>query len=395
MLKRSWKRILGRASATSALCLLLTTGAWAAPSFKVLHAFGKRTDGAGLWSSVAFDKQGNLYGTTSGGGAYAYGTVFQLKPGSNGKWNENLLRSFRNNDPNGDDPNGGLVIDASGHLYGTTLTGGPDHDGVVFEMTSGPHGWKEKVLAPGGSWASVAMDRTGKFYGTTETTVFELLSGSGGWSENVIHRFTGQHDGGGAFAGLILDAVGNLYGTTEGGGFHLGGTVYKVWHTASGWKEQVLHSFPAFSTDGHTPGVGSLIVDGSGSLYGTTAGGGCCGGVIFKLAPGKDGRWKETILYEFQGGADGFEAGAGVVRDPAGNLYGTTINGGSGCGCGVVYKLAPNPKGKWTYTVLHTFGGIDGAQPDANLILDSNGNLYGTTATGGVNGGGVVFELTP
>jgi uncharacterized repeat protein (TIGR03803 family) len=369
----------------------------------VLHAFGAGKDGAGLWSSVVFDKTGNLYGTTSGGGAYGYGTVFQLRPGSNGKWSESLLRSFRNNDPNGDDPNGGLIFDTTGHLYGTTLVGGPDHDGVVFEMTSGSHGWKEKVLHAGGSWASVVMNRIGNLYGTTEKTVFELTPGTEGWTETILYTFcskTNCRDGTGAFAGVILDAGGNLYGTTEGGGAYKAGTTYEIRHTSSGWTEQVLHSFPAFSQDGQVPGVGALVFDASGNLYGTTNQGGTntcfagCG-TIFRLMQGTDGHWKETILYNFKNGSSGFGPGAGVVMDKSGNLYGTTIYGGSGCGCGVVYKLAPGAKGKWAYTVVHTFTGNDGAQPDANLILDSEGNLYGTTATGGANGGGVVFELTP
>ena len=250
------------------------------------------------------------------------------------------------------------------------------------------------------------MDKAGNLYGTAPYggsynagTIFELTPGSGGWKETVLYAFcqgTSCADGRSPFAGLILDLAGNLYGTTyTGGAYKVGGTVYQLKPTSGGWEEQVLHSFDNNGTDGMTPGWGSLIMDAKGSLYGTTAGGGCCGGVVFRLTPGSDGRWKETILYHFQGGANGFEAAAGVVMDKAGNLYGTTIAGGSGCDCGVVYKLAPGAKGKWTYKVLHTFMGYDGAQPDANLILDDNGNLYGTTATGGVYGAGVVFELTP
>jgi len=138
----------------------------------------------------------------------------------------------------------------------------------------------------------------------------------------------------------------------------------------------------------------TLVLDSEGRLYGTTDVGGATGnGTIYRLTPQSGGRWKETILYSFKGGAGGQEPSAGVVMDQAGNLYGTTIGGG--CGCGVVYKLAPQAGGKWKYTLLHTFVGSDGAQPDANLILDGKGNLYGTTATGGAGGAGVAFELTP
>jgi len=138
-------------------------------------------------------------------------------------------------------------------------------------------------------------------------------------------------------------------------------------------------------------------MDSSGSLYGTTSGGGaftsqCSCGTVFKITPGSNGKWKETILHSFTLGAGGEGPSAGVVMDNAGNLYGTTSAGGSSCGCGLIYKLAPGSNGKWTYTVLHRFTGADGAGPNANLILDSNGNLYGTTTTGGA---GVAFELTP
>jgi len=384
-------RALVVATATLSFC----ASAHSAPKYKVLHAFGKANDGAGLWCSLLIDAAHNLYGTTSGGGPHNGGTAFKLMPHSGGNWAEILVHSFPSFPADGGGPNGGLILDPTGHLYGTTLQGGPQHDGTIFELSDGGNGWEETMVHAGGSWASVTRDGVGDLFGTTETSVFELVQGSHGWNKTVLHRFTGGRDGGGAFAAVILDAAGNLYGTTEGGGAHNGGTVYEVEHAVRGWHEKVLHSFEVNYKDGHTPGVGALVLDASGNLYGTTAGGGCCGGVVFRLKPQTDGRWKETILYEFQGGANGFEAGAGVVMDKAGNLYGTTIAGGSGCGCGVVYKLSPGARGKWTYTVLHTFSGGDGAQPDANLILDDKGNLYGTTATGGAYGGGVVFEIIP
>jgi uncharacterized repeat protein (TIGR03803 family) len=195
------------------------------------------------------------------------------------------------------------------------------------------------------------MDKAGNLCGTTETTAFELSLSSGGWKETVLHRFgIRKSDGAAPFAGLILDTSGNLYGTTERGGIGCAGqgcgVVYEIQHTASGWHEKVLHYFDNNGNDGVTPGWGALIMDAMGSLYGTTASGGCCGGTVFKLTPGADGRWKETILYDFQGGAGGLEPAAGVVMDQAGNLYGTTISGGT-C-CGVVYKLPPGAKGKRT-----------------------------------------------
>jgi uncharacterized repeat protein (TIGR03803 family) len=401
------KEILRRVLTIAAIALGLCVMAQGAPQYQVLHAFGKGTDGAGLWSSVTLDKKGGLYGATSGGGVNRQGIVFVLVPQTNGTWRETILHSFPSFLDDGQGPNGGLIQDGSGNWYGTTGGGGADHVGTVFKLMHGPSGWTLNILYSFGEQgrdgygptAGLAMDRSGNLYGTAPrpwTTAFELTPGSDGWHETIMHHFgVKKGDGAGPYAGLILDAAGNLYGTTYGGGAYNGGTVYGVAHTATGWHEKVLHSFAVNYADGHTPGWGALVMDAKGSLYGTTAGGGCCGGVVFKLAPRSDGKWKETILYQFQGGAMGFEAGAGVVMDKAGNLYGTTINGGSGCACGVVYKLAPGPKGKWTYTLLHTFSGSDGAQPDANLILDDKGNLYGTTATGGAYGGGVVFEITP
>jgi uncharacterized repeat protein (TIGR03803 family) len=156
-----------------------------------------------------------------------------------------------------------------------------------------------------------------------------------------------------------------------------------------------LHSFGS-TGDGAFPGVGALILDQYGNLYGTTDIGGPAGyGTVFMLSPQANGYWKETILHSFSQGANGDHVSAGVVMDQAGILYGTTIAGGTQCDCGVVYKLAPQANCKWTYTVLHRFNGGDGDGPDANLILDQKGNLYGTAPNGGFNGGGVVFEITP
>jgi uncharacterized repeat protein (TIGR03803 family) len=136
-------------------------------------------------------------------------------------------------------------------------------------------------------------------------------------------------------------------------------------------------------------------MDGSGNLYGTTETGACCGGVVYELTPRGDGRWKEIIAYTFQGGALGNQPYWGVVMDKSGNLYGTT-DGGGGPGCGVIYKLAPAAKGKWKYSVLHTFGNAyDGCLPAGNLAIDGKGNLYGGTIFGGTGGYGVIFELTP
>jgi uncharacterized repeat protein (TIGR03803 family) len=174
------------------------------------------------------------------------------------------------------------------------------------------------------------------------------------------------------------------------------GTAYQLQPVSGGgWKEHILHDFGAIH-DGAFP-LGPLLLDRAGNLYGTTGvGGATSNGTVYRLAQQPDGHWKETILHNFTGGANGFGPGGGVVMDKAGNLYGTTVAGGSpNCGCGLMYKLSPGAGGKWNFKVLHTFVGTDGAQPVGELIFDDKGNLYGNTITGGAGGYGVAFELTP
>jgi uncharacterized repeat protein (TIGR03803 family) len=402
-----------------ALLAVLLSNAWAKPKFKVLHAFSG-SDGAGLWGNLIFDQKGNLYGTTGGGGPYKYGTVFELSPGSGGQWTHTILHGFDIHGDGGYAPLGGLVFDASGNLYGGAENGGAYDAGTIFELTPGSSGWaytviytfcsKPKCQDGGAPYGSLAIDNAGNLYGTAGGA-FELTPGSDGWVEEVLYGFRSNRGGTTALAGPILDEAGNLYGITERGGSapycNLGcGTVYEIKPTSGGrwkgqWKHIILHNFGRFQYDGMVPRVGQLAQDSAGNLYGTTAGGGkntcftSCG-TVFRLSLKSDGHWKETILYNFRNGASGNGPGAGVAVDKAGNLYGVTVYGGSAqCGCGVVYKLAPSAKGKWHYSVLHAFEGSDGGQPDANLILDRRGNLYGTTPAGGSGGTGVVFEVTP
>ena len=409
MPNRFWSVLMRAALALAALCL--TNSALASPKYKVLHAFGSGNDGAGLWGSLVLDKKGNAYGTTSGGGTHGQGIVFELVRGPASSWSEVVLHDFPSSPNDGQGPTSGLVFDADGHLYGTTEGGGGDYRyGTVFEMAPGAaNTWDETIIhrfefndrgcCP---YAGVIMDRTGNLFGIAHTA-FELSHDSHGWKETALHDFTGKHgDGSVPFAGLVMDVEGNLYGITEqGGGGGCGGGCgisFELHRQADGkWKETITHTFGIRNGDGASPGVGALVIDGSGNLYGTTSVGGSTGyGTIFRLTPGSNGHWKETVLYSFEGGTNGVEPSAGVAIDQAGELYGTTIAGGdNNCACGLIYKLAPRPGGKWKYTVLHRFAGFDGAQPDANLILDDEGNLYGTAAAGGTHGGGVAFELTP
>jgi uncharacterized repeat protein (TIGR03803 family) len=397
-----------------AAILICASAAWAAPKYKVLHGFSGGNDGAGLWSSVVFDKTGNLYGTTkAGGGSNGYGTVFELMPHPDGSWSEKLLHVFCNNCHDGQDPQSNLAFDESGNLYGLTLGGGPFQHGTVFELTPNSDGtWTENILYAFGSKRQdgagpheFVMDGAGNIFGNGADIIFDASPGFAGWTENMLYAFcseSGCSDGNAPYAGPILDPAGNLYGTTENGGASSEcpppgcGTVYQLTHGSDGtWSESVLHDFGSSGTDGRRP-IAGVYMDKAGSLYGATQGGGTLGyGTVFKLVPGPNGVWQEKVLYNFIGSEQGHGPGGGVVMDKRGTLYGTTVYGGTQCDCGVVYKLARSKGGKWKYTVLHRFSGADGAQPVANLILDNRRNLYGTTVIGGPGGDGVVFEVTP
>jgi uncharacterized repeat protein (TIGR03803 family) len=319
-----------------------------------------------------------------------------------------VLRSFGG--PKGQFPNGaGVIRDTEGNLYGTTYRGGTSNQGVVFKLS--PTG-KETVLynftgdADGGEpLGGVIRDANGNLYGTTSRggnlkcpfgngpgcgTVFKLDPTG---KETVLYIFEAR-TGSVPIAGVIQDAQGNLYGTTSQGGAHGAGVVFKL---STIGKETPLHSF-AGGTDGSEPRAG-LIRDAEGNLYGTTFMGGdpaCSSGLgcgtVFKLS--RTG--KESVLYSFTAGADGGYPEAGVIRDADGNLYGTTADRGGANDDGVVFKLDPTGK----ETVLHIFtGGTDGAGP-AGVIQDAAGNLYGITETGGGdgnngNGCGIAFKLDP
>jgi uncharacterized repeat protein (TIGR03803 family) len=314
------------------------------PTFNLLYSFTNITTGEFPYAGVVRDAAGNLYGTTYYGGDTqclhfgGCGTVFKVD--TTGK--ETVLHSFTGS-ADGKFPEGGVLRDAASNLYGTTIVGGTSDAGTVFKL-----------------------DTTGK--------------------ETVLHSFTGGGaDGQCPAAGLVRDGAGNLYGTTANGGRSGKGTVFKVDTTG---KETVLHSFAGTGGDGANPYAG-LVRDTAGNLYGTTFLGGasCNCGTVFKL----DTTGKETVLLSFTG-LDGEYTTAGLVQDSAGNLYGTTAGGGTS-GYGVVFKLDKTG----TETVLHSFTGgtTDGNSPYAGLVRDAAGNLYGTTHSGGASNDGTVFKLTP
>jgi len=311
----------------------------------VLHSFGGQQDGAyPMGVTLVLDSAQNLYGTTSDGGG-GYGVIFKM----NAKGKETVLRILKQ--WNGATPYAGVIRDADGNVYATAQAGGGENGGVVFEVTGVRKG---KILHSfmGGKYgrypeAPIVQDAKGNFYGTTYYggstdscagcgIVFKLNKNG---SETPLHSFTCANGVDGCLpeAGLVLDAEGNLYGTTSEGGVggSNGGTVFKV-DTAG--NETVLHTFEG--SDGWFPGFGSLLLDSQGNFYGTTEEGGEGGangyGVVFKI----DSTWKESVLYSFTGGEDGSTPMAGLIQDKAGNLYGTTAEGGA-YGYGVVFKLSP------------------------------------------------------
>ena len=388
--------------------LFTTLPALAASSENILYNFaGNGTDGANPIAGLIFDSAGNLYGTTQQGGANGVGTVFQLVPGKNNNWTENLLHTFSSNEKDGYYPYAGLIFDTLGNLYGTTYAGGADNDGTVYELTSANGKWNEKVLhsfnGSAGSFVAygVIFDAAGNLYGTTylggshsKGTAFQLTPNNGRWKENVLHNFNDNgRDGTEPYTSLVADAAGNFYGTTYSGGKYNQGTVFQLTLSNGRWKEKVLHSFDSNGVDGAYPEAG-LVLDAAGNLYGTTTLGGTGDGTVFQLTL-TNGKWKEKILYAF-GGKDGFFPNSVLTLDAAGNIYGTTVNGGTYT-YGIVFQLVPGEHGKWTENVLHNFNknGTDGYLPDGGLIFDAAGNLYGTTYSGGTAGDGVVFEITP
>lgn len=228
---------------------------------------------------------------------------------------------------------------------------------------------------------------------TAVLTLLVVPGVKGASNFKTLHSLTG-----GTYAGVTLDSAGNLYGTTVGGGAYGQGTVFELTPNSNGrWTEHVLHDF-AGGKDGAAPYAGPIF-DAAGNLYGTTRYGGASGsGTVFQLTPDSNSHWSERVLHQFTGGKDGGEPWSGVILDSSGNLYGTTSGGGnsSDCAyssCGVVFELTPSANGGWQEKVLHSFTGKDGGSPLASLVFDGRGNLYGTTDWDSVYLGGTVFEL--
>jgi uncharacterized repeat protein (TIGR03803 family) len=395
-----------------AMSVLLMSPCAVAQQETVLYSFDDRThDGTRPVAGLVRDTQGNLYGTTQYGGAHGCGVVFELIPNSGGDWTEKILHDFNHGGKDGCEPASSLILDAAGNLYGTTVLGGTDRVGTVFEFTPAADGtWTESLLhsfkydgADGNyPYSGLTLDPAGNLFGTTVSggtynsgTAFRLAhSGSGAWRETVIHSFSGgSTDAIYTMATLVLDKAGNLYGASYDGGAYGDGLVFELSPAAGGeWTETVPFTFGPIHSGVTGPNY-SLSIDGEGNLYGTTYwSGGYNLGSVFELSPKAGGRWTESVLHSFNTN-DGQYPLAPPLLDAEGRLYCTGSEGGFGV-YGTAIELTLQPDGRWAETLLHAFGnGEDGQDVVAGLISDASGNLYGTTELGGTYGFGTVFEI--
>jgi uncharacterized repeat protein (TIGR03803 family) len=365
-------------------------------NFGLLHSFAG-VDGSSPLASLVLDSEDNLFGTTLGGGSSGRGTIFTLKTDG---WEFELLHSFAGGPLDGEGPEAGLVLDGGGSLYGTTRFGGPIDGGVVFRVGRDGggyallHGFSGEPVDGSIPTAALVLDGSGSLYGTTEQggslnrgAVFGMRTDGSDYA--VLHEFVGApSDGAVPRAPLLHDGAGNLYGTTYQGGEGDDGTVFGL--RTDGTDFVLLHGFGSDALNGRYP-VSSLISDSAGNLYGTTEFGGVANrGTVFSMKADGTGF---AVLHGFAGGtADGNGPQAPLVYDGAGNLYGTTVSGG-GFSHGTVFTLRTDGTG---FRLLHAFEAFpsqDGGVPMASLIRDSLGDLYGTTSEGGASNQGTVFRL--
>lgn len=397
--------------------IIWIAGEATAQTVKTLHSFARNgKDGYTANNNLVFDSAGNLYGVTFNGGVYGFGTVFELSPKSGGGWTEKILHSFADNGIDGFAPNGPLILDSAGNLYGTTSAGGPKNAGVVFELVRSSGGsFSESILYSFKGytkathdgvepWSSLVFDSKGNLYSTTryggannQGTVFELSPASGGkWTEKILYSFSKTGASGcDPLGGLLRDSSGNFFGTTNGCGTTGYGNVFELSLVSSTWTETVLHSFAENSTDGGEPN-GTLVSDSLGNLYGTAGLGiNSSWGMVYELTPQSGGTWQETVLHSFTGGTDGATVSSSVTLDASGNVWGTTQAGGSK-GHGTLFELT-SVLGGWNETVVHNFV-ISGSQPyfpSSSVIFDASGNAYGVTNYGGSADSGTVYEVIP
>lgn len=394
----------------SAALLTLANPVFAATG-KILYHFqsGQHPD-----SLLIVDPAGNLYGT--GFDDANDEIIYRLSPLQEGRWQYQLVYEF---DGSGGSNGAALALDEAGSLFGTIVDGGLHGVGFVFELKPSQNGtWSETTLYDFGSspgdgvqpWSSLIFDATGDLYGTTSAggayglgTVFELVSnGSGSWTENILYSFKGgPSDGASPQVSLTLDQAGNLFGTTVQGGngtaeqcfisnYNGCGTVFELIPQSGVWTEKVLYNFQG--PDGQWPS--NVIVDSAGNLFGTTGSGGNCRGcgTVFELAPGQNGTWSLETLAFF--GAKKGSGPGGLILDSNGNFYGTAALGGPH-GWGEAFQLIRTQPDSFQEAILYSFTGRkDGGQPEG-LVSDPSGNLFGATFYGGKFGNGTIIEGSP
>jgi uncharacterized repeat protein (TIGR03803 family) len=376
-----------------ALAILAAPGSATAGGYRVLHAFSGDGDGAQPWAAPMMDSAGDLYGTTLAGGSDNSGTIFKLAPDGT----ETVLFNFCRECSGGELPHAGLIVDKAGNLYGAATYGGINGGlGVVFKLASDGTETVLHAFAGGSAdgnypYGGVLMDKSGNLFGTTAAggpdnagMVYRLAPDG---TETVLHFFANSGgDGDGPMGALVADRHGDLYGTTPTGGSADLGVIFKV--TPDG-KESILHSFAGAPNDGGEPATG-LIIDGAGNLYGSTWSGGTNNmGSVFRLAP--DGT--ETLLHSLAGPPnEGRGAVGGVVMDKSGNLYGATFTGGA-YGAGTIYRVASDG----ALTTLNSFcpkqDCRSGGWPVAGPVLGKNGALFGVTEADGKFLDGAVYKL--
>jgi uncharacterized repeat protein (TIGR03803 family) len=370
----------------------------------VMDKFRSPTYGNNLPSPLTPDGAGSYYGTTSVGGV-GYGTLYELSPNGQSGWRKKVLHTFKNYLDGGFPEFTPLIVDKHGDLYGTAHNGGTNGLGVAFRFHRTAHGLAETVLHNFGNgdaypFNSLIMDRAGNLYGTDNVYhdgggitegVYEITSSKGGWLYGTIYDM-GMAAANGVCGGLALDPNGNIFGLSCG--LIEPSIVFELKRTSGSWSPSILYSFKKLAT---YP-LGTPVLDKAGNIYGTTADGGAeKHGTVYRLRPSKTGSWKLETLYAFKGGADGAGPYAGIAFDESGNIYGTTVVGGTS-NSGTVFELTAGTYGE---KILWSFDGKDGSEPLTPVTLDSAGNLFGTTSSGSgghhcvqAAGCGNAFELT-